>query len=171
LHCSNKGGKRVFFIPFLVGVLLIFFAFHSLFFFFFNMIWSFCWLIMIPYMNNFWRVKENRHNKYALKFFFFIFSPFFGGLCFFFSLGMKHVARRSKGMKKSAPFCCLRCMKPCRFGIWNWLSCCVFPILFLGKIYISPPNYHLFSRWHPKLPTLTLRPLSNFLAPSVYLYR
>jgi hypothetical protein len=46
---------------------------------------------------------------------------------------------------------------------------------FLGKIYISPPNYHPFSGWHPELPTLALRPpklpLSDFLAPSVYLYR
>jgi hypothetical protein len=44
-----------------------------------------------------------------------------------------------------------------------------------GKIYISPPNYHHFSGWHPELPTLALRPpklqLFDFLAPSVYLYR
>jgi hypothetical protein len=25
-----------------------------------------------------------------------------------------------------------------------------------GKIYISPPNYHNFSEWHPELPTLAL---------------
>jgi hypothetical protein len=42
----------------------------------------------------------------------------------------------------------------------------------MRKIYISPINYHHFSGWHPKLPTLVLRPpklpLSDFLAPSVY---
>jgi hypothetical protein len=45
---------------------------------------------------------------------------------------------------------------------------------FLGKIYISPPNYHTFFGWHPELPRLALRPpklpLSDFLTPSVYLY-
>jgi len=28
----------------------------------------------------------------------------------------------------------------------------------MGKIYISPSNYHPFSGWHSELPTLALRP-------------
>jgi hypothetical protein len=63
---------------------------------------------------------------------------------------------------------CLYFLKIWKAYMQVWLS-------HMTYIYISPPNYHPFSGWHPELPTLVLRPpklpTSHFLAPSVSLSR